>query len=114
MGYGEATIDAFMADLTEVLAPVRLVMVFRDGNPGSALSRAASRDGEQWLDWYVEKLARYQVSPPVADVASAVTYLRRERAVTLGAVRRPEWDLVVIERADERPWARSCGSPESA
>ncbi|MYV46665.1 hypothetical protein [Streptomyces sp. SID2888] len=101
MGHGEETIDAFMTDLTAVLARVRPVMVFLDGNAESALSRAATRDGEQWLDWYVGKLASYQVSPPVADVASAVQYLLRERAVTLGAARWKDWGLIVIERADE-------------
>ncbi|MER6287209.1 hypothetical protein [Streptomyces sviceus] len=102
MGHGEETIDAFMTDLTEVLARVRPVMVFLDGDAESALSRAATREGEQWLEWYVGKLADYEVRPPVTDVASAVTYLLRERAVTLGAVRRKGWRLVVIERADER------------
>lgn len=101
MGHSEETIDAFMTDLTAVLAPVRLVLVFLDGNAEHALSRAAAREGEQWLDWYVQKLARYEVSPPVTDVASAVKYLARERAVTLGAVRRKDWDLVVIDRTDE-------------
>jgi thymidylate kinase len=103
MGHGDEMIDAFMTDLTEVLARVRPVMVFLDGNAQSALSRAATREGEQWLDWYVGKLASYNVSPPVADVASAVKYLLRERAVTLGAARRNDWGLVVIERADELP-----------
>ncbi|WP_406437499.1 hypothetical protein OHB14_58665 [Streptomyces sp. NBC_01613] len=103
MGHCEETIDAFMADLTEVLAPLCPVMVFLDGNAEAALSRAARREGEQWLDWYVGKLARYEVSPPVTDVASAVKYLLRERAVTLGTVGRKEWGLVVIERADELP-----------
>ncbi|MGD6741259.1 hypothetical protein ACOKM3_05355 [Streptomyces sp. BH106] len=103
MGHGEETIDAFMIALTEVLAPVRPLMVYVDGNAEAALPRAARREGERWLDWYVGKLARYEVSPPVADVASAVTYLRRERAVTLGAVGRRGWELVVVERADELP-----------
>ncbi|WP_293999376.1 hypothetical protein [Streptomyces sp.] len=123
MGHGEESIDAFMADLTSVLARVRPVMVFLDGNAETALSRAATREGEQWLDRYVGKLADCQVSPPVADVASAVRYLLRERAVTLGAVRRRDWGLVVIERADElssdevlrvaqrslRPWLETVG-----
>ncbi|MER7179609.1 hypothetical protein ABT404_09005 [Streptomyces hyaluromycini] len=103
MGHGGEAIDAFMADLTEVLAPVRPVMVFLDGSAGSALSRAAAREGEQWLDRYIGKLAGYGVTPAVADLASAVKYLLRERAVTLGAVRRKDWGLVVIERADELP-----------
>ncbi|MBO4257385.1 hypothetical protein [Streptomyces griseorubiginosus] len=103
MGHEEEQIDVFMTDLTDVLAPVCPVMVFLDGNTEAALSRAALRDGEQWLDWYVGKLARYEVSPPVADVPSAVKYLLRERAVTLGTVGRKGWGLVVIERADELP-----------
>ncbi|MET9088668.1 hypothetical protein ABZX77_43470 [Streptomyces sp. NPDC004237] len=101
MGHGEETIDAFMTDLTEALARLRPVMVFLDGNAESALSRAVAREGEQWLDWYIGKLADYHVSPPVADTASAVQYLLRERAVTLGAVRRKNWGLIVIEEADE-------------
>ncbi|MGW1625925.1 hypothetical protein [Streptomyces sp. NPDC002172] len=103
MGHDEETIDAFLTDLTRVLAPVSPVMVFLDGNAGSALSRAAGREGEGWLDRYVGKLARYEVRPPVTDVASAVTYLARERAVTLAAVARNGWNVVVIERADELP-----------
>ncbi|RPK71427.1 hypothetical protein EES45_34660 [Streptomyces sp. ADI97-07] len=101
MGHGQETIDAFTADLAEVLAPLDPVMVFLDGNAASALSRAATREGEGWLDWYIGKLAHYEVSPPVADVASAVEYLLLERAMTLGAARRGDWDLVVIEDAVE-------------
>ncbi|MGW6057467.1 hypothetical protein [Streptomyces sp. NPDC055189] len=101
MGHDTETIDSFMADLTKVLAPVSPVMVFLDGNAGTALPRAATREGEGWLDWYVAKLSRYEVTPPVTDVASAARYLLRERAVTLGAVRREGWRLAVVERADE-------------
>ncbi|MET8646421.1 hypothetical protein [Streptomyces sp. NPDC004675] len=57
MGHDEETIHAFITDLTEILAPVRPVMLFLDGNAETALSRAATRKGEQWLDWYVGKLA---------------------------------------------------------
>ncbi|WP_371661913.1 hypothetical protein [Streptomyces sp. NBC_00280] len=103
MGHEEETIGAFMTDLTEVLAPVSPVMVFLDGNAEAALSRAARREEGQWLDWYVGKLAKYAVSPPVADVTSAMNYLQRERAVTLETIARNDWSLVVIERADELP-----------
>ena len=101
MGHGEGTIEAFMTDLTEVLAPVGPVMLFLDGNAGAALPRAARREGEQWLDWYVAKLSGYEVTPAVTDVASAVRYLRREREVALDVVRREGWGLAVVERADE-------------
>lgn len=101
MGHGEKAIDAFMTDLTRVLAPVCPVMVFLDGNAEAALSRAERREGAQWLDWYIGKLAEYEVLPPVADVASAVKYLVREREMTLGMVERKPWGLVVIEPGDE-------------
>ncbi|MEW1779396.1 hypothetical protein [Streptomyces sp. NPDC086777] len=64
-GHDEEVIDAFLADLTEVFARVSPVMVFLDGNAGSALSRAAGREGGPWLDRYVARPARCGVSPPV-------------------------------------------------
>ncbi|WP_406122011.1 hypothetical protein [Streptomyces sp. NBC_00989] len=53
MGHGEEAIDAFMTDLASVLAPVRPVVVFLDGDTGTALSRAGEREGPKWLDWNV-------------------------------------------------------------
>jgi hypothetical protein len=59
------------------------------------------------------------VRPPVRDLASAVEYLGRERAVTLAAARRMGWPVIRVEGAAElspgdvlaiarhglRPWA---------
>ncbi len=101
MGHDEAAIDAFMDDLTETLAPVSPIMVFLDGSAETALPRAAKREEPGWLDWYIGKLAGYEVRPPVTDVESAARYLRRERAVTLDAVDRKGWRLVLIDHADE-------------
>lgn len=99
MGHSDQAIDDFMSSLDKILALLRPVMIFLDGNPDAALPRAAAREGPAWLDWYISKLARYQVSPPVHDPASATGYLHRERAVTLSAVRRHHWDLIIIDRA---------------
>ena len=85
-------------------------MIFLDGNAGAALSRAAAREGPEWLDWYIRKLARHGVRPEVHDVASAAKYLRRERAVTLSAARRQNWGLISdrgCHRTDPRPGAAS-------
>lgn len=101
MGHGEKAITAFMADLAETLAPLRPVMIFLDGDASAALSRAAAREGPGWLEWYVGKLARYQVQPEVHDGASAAEYLRRERAITLSVVSRQNWGLVLIRQATE-------------
>ncbi|MFD8719716.1 hypothetical protein ACFV2H_17295 [Streptomyces sp. NPDC059629] len=72
----------------------------------TVLIATVGREGEQWLDRHVGKLARCEVRPPVTDLASAVTYLRREREVTLGTAARKDWNLVVIERATNCPRLR--------
>jgi thymidylate kinase len=101
MGHSEQAITAFMADLADILAPLRPVMIFLDGDASAALSRAAAREEPGWLEWYIGKLARYQVQPEVHDGASAAEYLRRERAMMLSAVSRQNWGLVLIENATE-------------
>jgi hypothetical protein len=72
-----------------------------DGDAGTALARAAGREGPQWLGDYVGKLARYGVRPPVRDLASATGYLQRERAVTLAAGRLMGWPLIRVEEATQ-------------
>ncbi len=101
MGHSEHAISAFMAGLADILAPLRPVMIFLDGDASLALSRAAAREGPGWLEWYVGKLARYQVQPEVHDVASAAEYLRRGRAITLSIAGRQDWGLVLIGQATE-------------
>jgi hypothetical protein len=101
LGHGDEVIDTFLCEITAVLAPVCPVMVFLDGVAEVGLARAAEREGPGWLDWYVGKLAGYGVSPPVSGPESAADYLRRERRVTLDAVARHGWSLVLVERSDE-------------
>lgn len=99
MGLDDQAINTFMTSLTGMLTPLSPVMIFLDGDAAAALSRAAAREGPAWLDWYVSKLARYQVNPPVQDAGSAARYLQRERAVTLNQAKRHNWNLIIIERA---------------
>lgn len=101
MGHSDQAIGAFIADLAEILAPVGPVLVYLDGNAETGLARAASRDGRQWLEGYISKLAHYQVNPRVSDLASAIQYLCRERHVTLSAARGQGWDLILIEQATD-------------
>ena len=100
-GHSDRVIGTFIAGLAEILAPVGPVLVYLDGSAEAGLARAARRDGPQWLDGYIGKLARYQVRPRVRDLASAARYLRRERAVTLAAARRQGWGIVRVDRATE-------------
>jgi hypothetical protein len=101
MGCSDQEIRQFVANLTTELAPLDLALVFLDGDPAGALARAAAREDPGWLRWYTSKLARYGLTPEPGDLASAVTYLERERTVTLGAVRHAGWRVILIEAATE-------------
>jgi thymidylate kinase len=96
-GHSREELVSFLADLAEIVRPVDPVVVYLDGDPASALRRAAEREGDGWLDWFVAKLARYRVSPPVHDVRSASAYLAGERETILALLR--DWPVLVVDAA---------------
>ena len=102
-GHDEEAMTRFLHDLSGLLEPVAPIVVYLDGDPSAAVARAADREGPGWLDWLIDKLARYRVSPAVHDLDTAGTYLGRERAVTLRLVRQQPWDLLVVDEADSLP-----------
>jgi hypothetical protein len=103
LGHSDQAIAAFTGELAGILSGLSPVLVYLDGSARTALAQASKREGPQWLGEYVGKLVRYGVRPPVRDLASAVEYLRRERAVTLAAARRMGWPVIRIDRATELP-----------
>lgn len=100
-GHCEAEITAFLTDLASILGPVHAVIIYLDGDPQTALARAAAREGADWLDWFVGKLARYRVQPPVLDVTTACRYLEAEGASTLRLISAQSWHVVHIGQADK-------------
>jgi thymidylate kinase len=93
-GHSEAAIADFLADLAGVLEPVTPILLFLDGDPQTALPRAAAREGgPEWLDWFLAKLG-------VPDVPAAAAVLTRQRDVTLRVV---PWPVHVIETDTRTP-----------
>lgn len=101
LGHGDRVIAAFVAELGAILSGASPVLVYLDGNAATALARAAAREGADWLDSYIGKLARYEVRPQVRDLPSAIGYLCRERTVTLAAAHSMGWPIVQVEGATE-------------
>jgi thymidylate kinase len=101
MGCGDQAISAFVAELTGRLAPVQPGLVFLDGDPETALARAAAREGPGWLQRYASKLARYGLISKAGDLPAVVEYLERERALTLSAARQSGWSVITIGRGTE-------------
>jgi thymidylate kinase len=104
-GFDDQGIERVVAELTTELSPVEPVLLFLDGDPAAALARAAAREDPGWLEWYTRKLARYGLTPEPGDLTSAVSYLERERRVTINAVRKAGWNVLTIEHATELPVA---------
>ncbi len=52
MGCGDQAVSGFVAELTGLLAPAQLALVFLDGDAGTALARAVAREGRGWLQWH--------------------------------------------------------------
>jgi hypothetical protein len=91
------TPDGIAGFLDELAHIVRPVVLYVDGDPATALSRAAARETDaNWLDWYVGKLAAVPGSG-VHDLLTAAAHLRAERDLTLELLAR--WDIHVLPAA---------------
>jgi thymidylate kinase len=95
-GYPEETIARFLDDLAAVLTPV---VLYLDGDPLTALPRAAAREDPSWLHWFLDKLAHYPGSA-VHDLPSAAAYLSRERDLILRLLAAQPWDVLVIDEGN--------------
>lgn len=101
-GHSEAEIAAFLDDLEAVLRPLDPAFCFLDGDPAEALPRAIEREEPGWADWFVDKLSRYEVTPPVHDLPSAVDYLADERAAFRRLLARAGWRVHLVSDAHRR------------
>jgi hypothetical protein len=90
-GHLPEQIIGFLVELARIVRPV---VLYVDGDPLSALPRAAAREQDTgWLDWYVGKLAAVAGSG-VHSLPTAAAYLRVERDLTLQLLE--DWDLHVL------------------
>lgn len=89
-GYDETAIGEFHDELTQAIAPARVVFVYLDGDPDVALGRACAREEPGWLEWLIGKFG-------VPDRAAMIAHLRRQRDITLRLVARQPWSLVVLD-----------------
>lgn len=89
-GYDETAIGEFHDELTQAIAPARVVFVYLDGDPDAALGRACVREEPGWLEWLIGKFG-------APDRTAMIAHLRRQRDITLRLVARQPWSLVVLD-----------------
>jgi thymidylate kinase len=101
-GFAESGINRIVDGLASRISFWPVLAVFLDGDATVALQRAAAREDPGWLDWYGDKLARYGLVEPAADVPALAAYLERERDVTLRVLRRQPWEVGVVTQAEAK------------
>ena len=95
-GHREQDIVEIVRELAAQLPDVRAEVMFLDGDVATALNRAATREGPDWLAWYTTKLARYHLLPDRPTDTDLHTYLAHQRATTLRVATALGWPVTIL------------------
>lgn len=78
-------------------------MVYVQDDPATALQRAVDREGPDWENWYVAKLAASPGTRSVHDLPSAAAHLRDEAALTHRLLAATPWKVLPVDVAGLDP-----------
>ncbi|MEV0277960.1 hypothetical protein AB0I22_16485 [Streptomyces sp. NPDC050610] len=96
-GHDEPAISAVVRDLVEAVEPTRVTVVYLRDDPEAALRRAIDREGPQWADWFVGRLAGAPGTRSVDSLEAAAAHLRREAELTLRLLAATPWSVVTVD-----------------
>ncbi|KOG74491.1 hypothetical protein ADK38_40180 [Streptomyces varsoviensis] len=98
-GHEEAAISAVVRDLVTAVEPTPVTVVYLRDDPDVGLRRALEREGPEWADWYVGRLAGSPGTRSVTSLAAAAEHLRREAELTLRLLAATPWTVVAVDVA---------------
>lgn len=96
-GHDESTLVQVMKDLTGAVEPADVTVVYVHDDPATALRRAVEREGADWEDWYVGKLASSPGTRSVHDLPSAAAHLRFEAELTRRLLALTPWRVLTVD-----------------
>ncbi|MFE7121184.1 hypothetical protein ACFU99_37725 [Streptomyces sp. NPDC057654] len=96
-GHEEPAISAVVRDLVEAVEPTRVTVVYLRDDPDTALRRAVDREGPEWADWFVGRLAGSPGTSSVDSLEAAAEHLRREAELTLRLLAATPWSVVTVD-----------------
>ncbi|MFF3496764.1 hypothetical protein ACFYWS_36115 [Streptomyces sp. NPDC002795] len=96
-GHDEGTLVHVMEELVRAVEPAQVTVVYVHDDPETALRRAVEREGDDWEDWYVRKLAGSPGTRSVHDLASAAAHLRFEADLTCRLLERTPWHVLSVD-----------------
>ncbi len=84
-GYRDADIAMFFARLTTVFVGFDVVELHLSGEVSNALTRAAQREGGDWLDGHLARATQFRSPRPISTIVDLVAYYEgcAERSRTL-------------------------------
>ncbi len=98
-GHDERTISEVVRDLVAAVEPTRVTVVYLRDDPDAALRRAIDREGPEWADWFVGRLAGSPGTRSVDSLEAAAEHLRREAELTLRVLAATPWTVVTVDVA---------------
>jgi hypothetical protein len=96
-GHDEATIAAVVTAAAGAISPTQITVVYLREDPATALARAVDREGQEWGQWYVDKLARWPGTRHVRDLESAADHLRWETNLTMRVLDRTPCRVITVD-----------------
>ncbi|WP_018089823.1 MULTISPECIES: hypothetical protein [unclassified Streptomyces] len=99
-GHDEPAIARFLREVASAVEPARVTVVYVEDDPTTALRRAVDREGPDWENWYLTKLAASPGTRSVHDLPSAAAHLRHETALTHRLLAATPWHVLTVNVAD--------------
>ncbi|GGU92603.1 hypothetical protein GCM10010211_69260 [Streptomyces albospinus] len=96
-GHDEPAITRVLKDLATAVHPTHVTVLYLQDDPATALHRAIDREGPDWEDWYVARLAGSPGTRSVRDLASAAAHLRDESTLTHRLLAATPWTVIPVD-----------------
>ncbi|MEV0320252.1 hypothetical protein ACIBKX_25230 [Streptomyces sp. NPDC050658] len=96
-GHEEPALVGIVAELAAAVEPAEVTVVYVHDDPAAALRRAVEREGADWADWYVGKLAASPGTRTVRDLDSAAAHLRFEADLTRRLLAGTPWRVLTVD-----------------
>ncbi|MEU8780711.1 hypothetical protein [Streptomyces sp. NPDC048637] len=98
-GHDEPAIARVLDEVSTAVEPTRVTVVYLEDDPATALRRAIDREGPDWENWYLTKLAASPGTRSVHDLPSAAAHVRHETALTHRLLAATPWNVLTVDVA---------------
>jgi hypothetical protein len=96
-GHADDDIARFFDRMAVLFAPFTVIELHLVGDTRAGLARAAEREGAEWLDGHVAKVARYAGAPSISGAAGAGAVLADHAARSRRLLEAAPWRVELVD-----------------